>query len=418
MRRSSSALQQSLNAGLVEAGLDVVDLGMCATEIGSFASNQEHIEAALIVTASHNAPEFNGFKCILSSGIAVTYATGLVEIEKLMGRNYLASSYQNGSCKALNLNQQYIDFLHSKFAPGKFPSGRMALNGLNGTAATLAHDLAQACEFDICWFRKEPGSIPAGGADPADPQLAAEMQVFMTQNHCELGVAWDADCDRCVFFDDQGQLIPAYYMVGLLAEHMLRANPGAAIVYDTKLCFNTLDVIRQYGGIAVPSETGHAYMKQKMRESQAVYGGELSSHHYFSDFYYCDSGMLAWLKTLEVLQQSQRSLAELVETRRRKFQCTPEISLKLDDTDRAFDEILVRYGQLAETVDRFDGLSFEMPGNWRFSLRRSKTEPLTRLNIESKSSSELVIDAGASILDCLMPFKAEDTDWHARLVLQ
>ena len=418
MRTSSASLLQSLNDGLLEAGINVFDLGLCATELCSYATTRETVDAAIIVTASHNAPAFNGFKCILKSGRAVTYETGLSAIEKLMQQKFRTTGREKGRADKFELGETYIQFLASNFCRGRKSTGLIALNGLNGTATTLAARLAEVCDIDVAWYRQEPGPIPLQGADPALPSLAADMKAFMTQQNFELGVAWDADCDRCVFFDHMGNLIPAYYMVGLLAEHILHVNPGRAIVYDTKLCWNTLDVIERNHGIAVRSKTGHAFMKQKMCQSEAVYGGELSSHHYFADFFYCDSGMMAWLKVLELIQGSQFSLSELVEVRRSKYLCTPEISLKLTEVDRAFDEILSHYGLLASHVDEFDGLSFEMPGDWRFSLRRSKTEALVRLNLESKYSGESIVNEGAALLDRLLPFQAEDSDWHSHLVLQ
>ncbi|HIG44284.1 MAG: hypothetical protein ABGY96_12245 [bacterium] len=417
-RESSVVLQHALNDGLVEAGINVFDLGLCPTELGSFAAAQNNIEAAIIVTASHNAPRYNGFKCMLKPGKEATFRAGLADIEQLMHANTVITGSAPGLQSNLYLDDDYTRFIKSslKIEPGI--TGSLALNGLNGTATILATRLVDEYELNCTWFRQNPGPMPSQGAEPTHPQLANEMRDFMSGKQFELGIAWDGDCDRCVFFDHDGELIPTYYIIGLFAEHALKSDPGAAIVYDTKLCWNTLDIIRQNEGKPIRSETGHAFMKEKMRAHNAVYGGELSSHHYFKDFFSSDSGMYAWLKALEITQQSGKSVAELIQHSREKYLCTPEISLNLADVDSAFNEMLKFYNPLATHVDDFDGLSFEMPGDWRFSLRRSKTESLVRLNLESIATGESILNEGATLLSRLLPFQAEDADWHSRLLLQ
>jgi len=190
------------------------------------------------------------------------------------------------------------------------------------------------------------------------------------------------------------------------------------VVFDTKLCWNTLDIIRRYDGRPVRSETGHAFMKGHMRNSQAVYGGELSSHHYFGDFFGCDSGMLAWLKIIEILNLANSSLGERMQASKAHICCTPEISLKLNDADAAFERIMARYGSQAQRVDAFDGPSFEMPGDWRFTLRRSKTEPLVRLNLEARGNQDRLLNEGGDLLQELMPYQADDTRWLDSLYIQ
>lgn len=417
MRDSSASLQSAVNDGLRDSGIDVCDIGLCTTELGYFASSLPEISATIIVTASHNPARYNGFKCVLKNGEAVTFDTGLSEVMALMITGH-RNRRDRGQLTQLPLKADYIEFLKSKFSAGDLRSGRIALNGLNGTAATLAGALAREFELTYTWFRKEPGPIPSEGADPGNPRLAAQMKQFMSEDSFAVGVAWDGDCDRCVFFDDCGNLVPTYYVVGLLAESYLAGHPGGAIVFDTKLCWNTFDVIEKHDGVAVPAQTGHAFMKRKMREHNALYGGELSSHHYFGDFFGCDSGMFAWLKVVEIVNKSGLSITELVQERRELVSCTPEISLSLTDVDRAFDEVLDGYREQALTVDYFDGLGFEMPGNWRFSLRRSKTEPLVRVNFECRHATQSMLNGAAELLGQLKPFKANDDDWESQLVIQ
>jgi phosphomannomutase len=406
MRVSSSVLQDALNQGLRESGIDVVDLGLCPTELGYFASTRDGIDAAIIVTASHNPARHNGFKCVLKDGRAVTFDTGLSEVMELM-RTGFHHRCALGKLQVLDLRPEYTDFFRSKFANSPLKAEHIALNGLNGTASTLAEILVSEFELPVTWFRKEPGPIPSEGADPVNPRLAAQMKTYMESGDFGVGVAWDGDGDRCVFFDGNGDLVPTYYIVGLLAERFLQVHQGGVIVFDTKLCWNTLDVIREYGGVPVPSETGHAFMKRKMHEHQAVYGGELSSHHYFKDFFGCDSGMFAWLKVVELINQSGANITELVSERREKVCCTPEISLSLEDTDSAFTEIFNHYKTNALKVDYFDGLGFEMPGDWRFSLRRSKTEPLVRLNLESRGRPDDLLSEGFRLLQMFEPYRTD-----------
>jgi len=417
MRDSSASLQAALNHGLEKSGMDVLDIGLCTTELGYFASAQPDIVAAIVVTASHNPSQYNGFKCVLRNGEAVTFDSGSSEVMQLMLGNH-RNSGTRGSCRSLSLKDDYIEFLQQQFSVENLGVGRIALNGLNGTAATLAGTLAKAFDLNYTWFRKEPGPIPSQGADPVNQILAAQMQEFMRSDDFTLGVAWDGDCDRCVFFGSDGKLIPTYYIIGLLAGHFLKQHPAGAVVFDTKLCWNTFDVIAAHGGRAVPAETGHAFMKRKMREHNAVYGGELSSHHYFGPFFGCDSGMFAWLKVVEIINQTGTSISELVQERRENISCTPEINLSLTDVDTAFDQVLSSYRDTALSVDYFDGLGFEMPGDWRFSLRQSKTEALVRVNLESRNATEAMLNGGAELLQRLKPFKADDADWEARLIVQ
>ena len=417
MRRSSDSLQSVLNETLSAIGIDVINIGLCPTELGYFASGVSNIEAAIVVTASHNPAVYNGLKCVRSDGQAITNEHGLNEIRKLMldGYRHRAST---GSVCCVDYHGQYLDFLCEYFPPESLQGGQIALNGLNGTAASMAGLIASEFELPVTWFRENPGPIPDQGADPSNPRLVKEMKGFMSGAAYSLGVAWDGDCDRCVFFDAEGDLIPTYYVVGLLAEKFLIENPGGTIVFDTKLCWNTLDIIAKYGGKAVPAETGHAFMKEKMHRHNAVYGGELSSHHYFGDFYGCDSGMFAWLSMLKLLNESGVSGRELIEDRRREINCTPEITLTLTDIEAAFGAIEKKYGGPALQVDRFDGLGFTMPNDWRFSLRRSKTEPVVRVNFESRKTADALLTEGPGVFDVLEAYRADDSDWLADFRIQ
>lgn len=405
MRESSISLQGSLNQGFRECGLEVLDIGLCPTELGYFASANLDCCATIIVTASHNPARYNGFKCVLRKCEAVTFDSGLSAVMSLMQTRMRWIDIDEGGLTNIDLQDRYLKWLRDKFDPASLLGGKVALNGLNGTASTLAARIADDFGLPVTWFRKEPGPIPEEGADPIKPRLQAEMKQFMSTEKFNLGVAWDGDCDRCVFFDECGNLVPTYYIIGLLAERFLKKNPGRAIVFDTKLCWNTLDIIAQNDGEPVPSETGHAFMKRKMRAYDAIYGGELSSHHFFGEFFHCDSGIFAWLNVLHAINETGMEIGELVRERRKLITCTPEINLAIDNVDRAFAEVLDHYRTSAESVEHFDGLSMSMPGGWRFSLRRSKTEPLVRINFESRAGGDLLLQEGAKLIQVLAPFR-------------
>lgn len=409
-RLSSPDLHAALNRALASIGIEVVDMGLCPTEVGYFASTCAGIDAVIVVTASHNPPSYNGLKCVLANGRPITRDQGLLAIAGLMASGYRHRSAA-GAIRHEDFHSQYLTFLSHVFTRQQLAPGNIALNGLNGTAATIADSIATAFDLPVTWLRKQPGQIPVHGADPAHVSLAAEMQSFMAQGNFTLGVAWDGDCDRCVCFDAQGKMVPTYYLISLLIEKFLKASPGAAVVFDTKLCWNTLDVIKRSGGKPVPSATGHAFMKQNMHKHHAVYGGELSSHHYFGAFHGCDSGMFTWLTVLQLLAESELPIHELIEQCRSEVLATPEISLALSDNDAALVALQKKFAGNALQVDQFDGLSFSMPGDWRFSVTRSKTEPVMRLNFEARRSAETMLCDGLQVFAALEPFRIDDGDW-------
>lgn len=416
MRESSAPLQQALNAALQSIGIHVIDIGLVPTELGYFASAQPGIEAAIIVTASHNPANYNGLKCVLKKGSAVTADTGLNDIRSKMLEGYKHPT-KAGTIEQVDFRDSYMEYLDTQFQPSRLSGCKIALNGLNGTAATMVGAIADRFSIDHTWFRQAPGPIPSQGADPANPQLVKEMNGFMASQNFDLGATWDGDCDRCVFFSATGELIPTYYMVGLFTDHFLKLHPKSAIVFDTKLYWNTIDIIKEHGGIPVPAKTGHGFMKQRMHQSHASYGGELSAHHYFGSFFGCDSGMYAWLTLLTLFNRSQQTLTEMVAERRTKVCCTPELSLDLTDTDAAFKVITNHYKTDAIDIDHFDGTHVTLPDNCRFSLTPSKTEPLVRVNFESRGQGDALLDHANDVIRMLEPFRKDDADWQQHLRL-
>jgi len=428
MRESSPALQNALIEGLRYAGIQVQDLGLCTTELGYFSSFQPNTSATIMVTASHNPGAYNGLKCVLKDGVAVSYHTGLAEVENIM-REMPPSTHEAtllgpaervalGTRSMVDLHPAYIEFLKTQFPIDSLSHIELALNGLNGTAVTLAGELTKQLGLPVTWFRKLPGPMPSQGADPVNPRLSLQMKRYMSHADYGLGIAFDGDCDRCVFFDKAGDLIPSYYVIGLLAESYLKQYPGAAIVFDTKLCWNTMAVISRLGGKAVRSETGHAFMKRRMRENDAIYGGELSSHHFFGDFHHCDSGMMAMLRMLQILKHNDASINELVADIRQDNSCTPEVSLPLSDVERGFQELKKHFNSKASKVEVFDGLHFEFDDHWRFSITQSKTEPLVRLNFESRTDGDALLAEASQVLKILEPFRVDDSKTADLLSIQ
>ena len=415
LRDSSESLQSALNDALKSIGITVLDMGVCPTELGYFASGRKGVSAAVVVTASHNPAQYNGLKCVLSNGEAVTVEHGLKGIEQKMRGGYRHPAAR-GSIESTDMRTPYLAFLGQRYPEPDLASGRIALHGLNGTAVTMAGLVADSLHIPISWCQDGPGPVPREGADPTNPRIISEMADFMSGEGFALGVAWDGDCDRCVCFDAEGDLIPPYYLLGLLADYFLARQPGGSIVFDTKLCWNTLDVIRRRGGKPIAAKTGHAYMKQKMHESGAVYGGESSSHHYFGEFYGCDSGMLAWLSVLRLLKSIKTPISERVAEQRASVCCTPEISLSLDNV--ALDEIENSYGKRALAREDDDGFAFTMPGDWRFSVRRSKTEPLVRINFESRGNADALLEEGEALLKALEPYCQQEPDWRQNWRIQ
>ncbi len=416
MRDSSPGLHQALIEGFQDMGVNVLDLGLCCTELGYFASIQDGIEAVVIVTASHNLSQYNGFKSVLRNGYAVSYSTGLADVEqKMLSGDLPKPGTKRGSVKDWRLVNNYLDYIGSAFEFSGLSLPNTALNGLNGMAATLASGIVDKFNLPVSWFRKKPGHIPSEGADPAKPQLVAEMRSFMDEGDFELGVAWDGDCDRCMFFTGRGELVPTYFVIGLLANSYLDQRPGGSIVYDSQLCWNTLDIVARQGARAIRSETGHAFFKMHMQKNRAVYGGELSSHHYFGNFYGCDSGMIAWLSVLKMVGLNKCTIDELIEETRSRICIMPEVNLQIENIDEAFAEINRYYRLKCTHFDAFDGQAYEFGESWRFCLRPSKTEPLVRLNIESRDGQNLLLENARNILTVLSPYCASNSHQTSEL---
>jgi phosphomannomutase len=400
IRLSSPQLATAIKRSLMDSGVDVLDIGLWGTEGSYFATFAENLDGGIMVTASHNPPDYNGMKFVREGARPISADTGLQDMRALIESGRLPpKAARPGSEQALDIRGRYLEHLLSYVALKKLRPLKVVVNAGNGGAGLIVDQLEAHLPFKFVKVNNKPdGSFPNGVPNPMLEENRAATADVVRRERADIGIAWDGDYDRCFFFDAQGQFIEGYYLVGLLAEVFLRQEPGARIVHDPRLTWNTLDIVRRAGGTPVLCKSGHAFIKQKMREVDAVYGGEMSAHHYFRKFSYCDSGMIPWLLVLSVISERRQSLEELVGERMRLFPASGEINRKLTT---AAAPILARvrahYEPRAAAIDLTDGLSMEF-SDWRFNLRGSNTEPLVRLNVESRGNESLMREKTAEVL--------------------
>ena len=399
IRLTSAALANALNRGLMDSGADVRDIGLCGTEGVYFATFAYELDGGIMVTASHNPPDYNGMKLVREGSRPISSDTGLADMRSMIESAKLPSSAaQRGTTTALDTGAKYLEHLLSYVDLSKLRRLKVVVNAGNGGAGLIVDQLEPHLPFEFVKLQHTPdGTFPNGIPNPMLAENQAVTAEAVRRTGADLALAWDGDYDRCFFFDDEGRFIDGYYLVGLLAEAFLKRERGARIVHDPRVTWNTIDIVRRNGGEAVLCKSGHAFIKQKMREVDAVYGGEMSAHHYFRPFSYCDSGMIPWLLVLQVMCERGESLAQLVGERMRLFPVSGEINRRLDDAKAVLLRAEQHYQSSALSVDFTDGLSMEFP-EWRFNLRGSNTEPLVRLNVEARGSEALVRDKTAEIL--------------------
>lgn len=390
VRVSGPELSEALIQGLTEGGADVIDIGLCGTEMVYFSTPHFEADGGIMITASHNPPEYNGMKIVRQGSRPISADTGLKEIE----RNVIAAQFskpaKTGSVQTADVMDDYIQRIIKSVELDKLSPYKVVVNAGNGCAGPALDRLEAHLPFRFIKVNHQPdSSFPNGVPNPLLLENRAATADVVKRECADIGVAWDGDYDRCFFFDERGEFIEGYYIVGFLAQAMLSREPGAVIVYDPRLTWNTLEIVQQHGGEAVLSQSGHSFIKEKMREVNAIYGGEMSAHHYFRDFTFCDSGMLPWLFVLEIMSQRGATLSSLVDERIRLFPCSGEINRRPADPNAALRRIEERFTSNAVHVDRLDGLSCEFE-KWRFNVRKSNTEPLLRLNVESRADRALL----------------------------
>ena len=389
IRLSSEDLKQATIKGLNDAGIDVLDLGMTGTEEVYFGAFHLDVQGGIEITASHNPMDYNGMKLVRENARPIGADSGLKEIRLLAESGNFNEVITKGKTEKYNILPEYIDHLMSYIDPAKIRPLKLVMNAGNGAAGHVVDAIeAKFKQLNlpvelIKIHNDADGTFPNGIPNPILVENRDSTRNAVIEYHADMGIAWDGDFDRCFLFDEKGQFIEGYYIVGLLAQAFLLKQSGEKIVHDPRLVWNTFDVIEQYQGDAIQSKSGHSYIKEKMREHNAVYGGEMSAHHYFRDFAYCDSGMIPWLLAISVLSETQQTLSSLVEDMIEKFPCSGEINFKVADTQATIQKIFDHFSNQNPSIDHTDGVSLDF-GAWRFNVRASNTEPLLRLNIESR----------------------------------
>jgi phosphomannomutase len=397
VRASSETLTQAVAQGLIDQGCDVLDLGLSGTEEMYFATTHFGADGGICVTASHNPMDYNGMKMVRAGSAPLDVASGLARIKELAEENAFEKRATLG--KVDNIAEEaraaYVERICQFVDISALKPLKIVVNAGHGTAGptfdAIAERLAELGAPLIFerLFHEPDGSFPQGIPNPLLPENRPATAEAVRDTGADFGVAWDGDFDRCFFFDHTGAFIDGEYVVGLLAETFLAKDPGATIIHDPRIIWNTQDLVAKAGGRAVQTRTGHAFIKQAMRDENAVYGGEMSAHHYFRDFVYCDSGMIPWLLVAELVSR-HGPLADLVAHRKAAFPSSGEINFRLDDPKAAIARVRSEFEPEAMSIDEMDGLGFDM-GEWRFNLRSSNTEPVVRLNVEARGDAELVV---------------------------
>ena len=404
IRLTSESLKQALASGLMDAGCDVIDLGMTGPEEVYFASFHLDVDGGIEVTASHNPMDYNGLKFVGRGAIPISGDSGLKKIQRIAENQNFEASIRQGSLKQASILDDYINHLLGYINSEDLKPLKLVVNAGNGAAGHVVDAIEKRFEegavpVEFIKIHREPdGNFPNGIPNPLLAENRTATAEAVNAHSADMGIAWDGDFDRCFLFDEKGRFIEGYYIVGLLAEAYLKKHTGEKIIHDPRLTWNTIDIVEKSGGIPIQSKTGHAFIKERMRAENAIYGGEMSAHHYFRDFAYCDSGMIPWLLVAELVSLKGSPLSQLVGERMKAYPCSGEINYQVHDVQGSIASVRNHYDSSDITcqIDTTDGLSMEFP-NWRLNIRASNTEPLLRLNVESRGDSQLVKQRVAEI---------------------
>ena len=399
IRASSKELSESIASGLMDAGVDVIDIGECGTENVYYATGELKTCGGIMVTASHNPSDYNGFKIVSENAKPISSETGLLDIRKIAESDKRLISESRGNLEHRDLNQSYVKKIKSFIDSDSLDKLKVVMNPGNGGAGVFAELIANNMPIEVIKLNFDPdSSFPNGIPNPMIEENRASTSQAVIDNEADVGIAWDGDFDRCFFFDEKGSFIEGYYLVGLFAKSFLNKNRNEKVIYDPRLTWNTIDVVKRYGGNAIQCQSGHSFIKESMRDNDAVYGGEMSAHHYFRDFYYCDSGMIPWLLILEMISEEKIPLSQMIQKYRDRYPVSGEINLKVNDTKKIIDSIKNYYLGDALGIDETDGIGMEFQ-KWRFNLRASNTEPLIRLNVESFNNESLMNEKTRELVD-------------------
>ena len=401
VRHSSPGIVESLSRGISQGGAEVINIGLCGTEEVYFATNFLDTDGGIMVTASHNPADYNGMKIVGPGARPISMDSGLQEIKCLAEQ--LSSNISGNSSPAThkNIRPDYIKKILSFVEVEYLRSLKILVNPGNGCAGPAVDLIEEFLPFEFVKLNHEPdGTFPNGIPNPLLKENQAVTSDAVVDAGADLGIAWDGDFDRCFFFDENGQFIDNYYLIGMISKVLLEQEKESNIIHDPRLIWNTREEVQNYGGHPIQSKAGHSFIKEKMREHTAIYGGEMSGHHYFKDFYFSDSGMIPWLLVTEIMSKTNQPLSELVSKRMQQYPISGEINIKVHRPEKLLEEIKNRYQNQSLSVDDIDGYSFDLE-SWRFNLRMSNTEPLVRLNVETKGDKKLLNTKTDEILDLI-----------------
>ncbi len=391
IREASPSLAAALTKGLNRAGCDVIDIGLCGTEEVYFQTFDRDVAGGIMVTASHNPMDYNGMKLVREGSRPISGDTGLRDIERLVEANHFVDAPRAGVVRKDADKSSYIRHLLSYIDTAALQPLKIVVNAGNGCAGPIIDLLEAHLPFEFIKVNHPPdATFPNGIPNPLLPENRFATADAVREHGADLGLAWDGDFDRCFFFDANGEFIEGYYIVGLLAAQLLEKHAGAKVIHDPRLTWNTIEMVEQAGGVAVQSKTGHAFIKERMRSEDAVYGGEMSAHHYFREFAYCDSGMIPWLLLVERISRTGVALTTMLEQQIAAFPCSGEINFRVENAEASVGHVMQHFGALNPHIDTTDGISADF-GAWRFNLRSSNTEPLLRLNVESRGDGPLMM---------------------------
>ncbi len=400
IRLSSPALANALMKGLTDSGVDVLDIGLCGTEMIYFAVPHFSLDGGIMITASHNPPDYNGIKLVRQDSIPISGDTGLFTIEeRILNRTSSPKAGVSGTIESADIMKEYLSHVLSFIDSKNLRQLKVVVNAGNGCVGPVLETLSHRLPVSLVMINAKPdGTFPSGVPNPLLPENRKDTVDAVRAHGADLGVAWDGDYDRCFFFDEKGEFIEGYYIVGLLARTLLKEKPEARIIHDPRLTWNTVEIVNQMNGIPVQCKTGHAFIKERMRKEHALYGGEMSAHHYFRDNFYCDSGMIPFLLMLKILSDENAPLSSLVGPMQARYPVSGEINRTISDPGAVLEKISSRYPDGKR--DFTDGLSIEYE-RWRFNIRSSNTEPLVRLNVETRGDIALLHEKTAEVLSLL-----------------
>ena len=387
VRLSGPEVLAAVKQGLMDHGVSVIDIGMVTTDTMYFGVVHTGADGGLMVTASHNPKEYNGMKLVRAKAGPISGDSGMYDIREIALSGYSYKAEAPGTQTNLDVFEPYLSKVMSVVEVTKIKPCKIVANLNFGAIGKNVRAAAERLGLEMVWLNAEPnGEFPKGRPDPLIPANRDETIALIKSSGADFGVAWDADADRCFFFDENGRFLSGYFTTAILAEYLIQRYGPGEILVDSKLNWATEELVKSLGGTTAVTKTGHSFYKEKMIQDQAIFGGEVSAHYFFKDFYFLDNGLIPFLLILEMYSQSGKRMSEIYQPLFDKYFAIEETNFKVKDVAEVVAAFKARYadGKLSE----LDGVSVEYP-DWRFSVRGSNTEPIIRLNMEARSREEM-----------------------------